>query len=430
MTLKKITQLTLACLFFNLISCSDESLQEPVVNKNNTIMQLEGEQSARIATIQSASTCSFSFNGNYSGSGYYKYPDRVISLCPQAGGTVTIYCNSIEVPNRFTVYDKARNFVASTDWIGYSSNSGPWGTSLNGPGTKTLTFSKGATDTYYLSVETVTQGITDAWEASVGCTNICPEPPVPSVSITPSASCGGTISGYYKYQPNGNYTYATSTLSLGSAVAGSTITLTLNPGTAPNKFTVLDANSAIVVSSSWLGVASYGGPWGSSLNNPGTKTISFVKGTSSTYYLKVETSVYNNNDDFTVSVACIAPPPSCVTSCGTNLNGSYGGSGYYTYPEKTLEFCTTPAGKTITISCNAYEVPNRFTIYDEYGNFVTGTQWIGYSTGPGPWGNFVLNGPGSFTLTFPKSTNKYRLKIETVTQGITDSWGVGIGCQN
>jgi len=75
------------------------------------------------------------------------------------------------VPNRFTIYDASGNYIASSGWIGYSSNPGPWGYSgISGPGSTTISFTKSSSvSTYKLRVETVTQGISDAWESSVSC---------------------------------------------------------------------------------------------------------------------------------------------------------------------------------------------------------------------------------------------------------------------
>lgn len=54
--------------------------------------------------------------------------------------------------------------------MGYAAYPGPWGMSLNTPQSKTISFNKGIVNAYTLRVQTVTQGYSDAWDASVGCT--------------------------------------------------------------------------------------------------------------------------------------------------------------------------------------------------------------------------------------------------------------------
>jgi hypothetical protein len=298
MQIKKIIPLFLLAVLLNVVSCSDEeNLKAP--NPNSEIEALSKlrpqEEAGRIQT----NGCGSYFNGSYTGSGYYTYPDRILTLCGTAGGTITIYCTALDVPNRFNVYDASNNLVASSGWMGYTSNPGPWGSSgIYGPSSKTISFTKSTSTTYKIRVETVTQGISDAWEASVGCTNVCIQ-------------------------------------------------------------------------------------------------------------------------------------PICPSSCSTFQNGNYTGSGYYTYPDRTLTFCPAQNGKTISVYCQSVEVPNRFTIYDANGNYVASSGWIGYSSNPGPWGYNGINGPGSTTITFTKSSSysTYKLRVETVTQGISDAWESSISCQ-
>jgi RHS repeat-associated protein len=114
--------------------------------------------------------CGSFLDGQHSGGGYYQYPDNMINLSNVAqSGAVQIYCDAIEIPNRFTVYDGNNNFVASTEWMGYADYGGPWGSSLNTPVHQTISFTK-QTNTYTLKVETSPpSNISDAWNASISC---------------------------------------------------------------------------------------------------------------------------------------------------------------------------------------------------------------------------------------------------------------------
>lgn len=106
-------------------------------------------------------------NGNYYGNGYYRYPDYVINLRSPVG-TVNLYLESYDVPNRFSIYDLQGNYVTGTDWMGYSTKYGPWGNSLNTAQTRTITFQK-TQSTYLLKVETVTSDYSDGWNANISC---------------------------------------------------------------------------------------------------------------------------------------------------------------------------------------------------------------------------------------------------------------------
>jgi hypothetical protein len=51
--------------------------------------------------------------------------------------------------------------------MGHVSYSGPWGTSLNTPETAILKFIRGVSSSFLLVVETVTQGVSDSWSATM-----------------------------------------------------------------------------------------------------------------------------------------------------------------------------------------------------------------------------------------------------------------------
>lgn len=74
-----------------------------------------------------------------------------------------------------------------------------------------------------------------------------------------------------------------------------------------------------------------------------------------------------------------------VYDCGSYLSGNYYTSGHYRYPDQWIDL-RTPVG-TVNISVQSYDVPNRFDVYDEDGNFVTSSGWMGYANYYGPWGS-------------------------------------------
>ena len=128
------------------------------------------------------------FNGSFGGNGNptHTYPIQTIdaALTPQ-GSIITVTCNANDVPNRMTISDAGGTVLASTGWFGVSSLSGPWGSSLNTPPTKQISFPRNNYSTYTLTVETVFQGTSDAWDVSVSCSLA----PPPTVLNGPPAYC-------------------------------------------------------------------------------------------------------------------------------------------------------------------------------------------------------------------------------------------------
>lgn len=111
-----------------------------------------------------------------------------------------------------------------------------------------------------------------------------------------------------------------------------------------------------------------------------------------------------------------------ISGCGGSFSRSYSGQGYYTYPQDTIDVSTTVEGSTINVQISAYDVPNRFTIYDALtGNNVASSPWMGYANYSGPWG-ISLNQPSSGTLYFTRtSSNTYYLKVETSVKTTSDA---------
>ncbi|MBC7510314.1 MAG: hypothetical protein H7320_16455 [Ferruginibacter sp.] len=117
-----------------------------------------------------------------------------------------------------------------------------------------------------------------------------------------------------------------------------------------------------------------------------------------------------------------------IYGCGSNISGNYSGDGYYMYPFYTLNFDTSPQDTKVNTTVYSADVPNRFNIYDSLGSLVAYTQWMGNVTYPGPWGT-SLNTPQTQTISFTtKTKGPYSLKVETVTQGYSDSWTASLSC--
>ncbi|WP_121356786.1 RHS repeat domain-containing protein [Flavisolibacter nicotianae] len=126
----------------------------------------------------------------------------------------------------------------------------------------------------------------------------------------------------------------------------------------------------------------------------------------------------------------VTAPPS---SCGQSFSGSSPAiSGFYTYPDQTINVHTVAQGGSISLYYDAIELPNNFTIYDgTTGAMIATTGWQGYATYEGQWGN-SLNTQPSGVLTFTRgASSTYILRVTTQTQQYeNDAWNASIACDS
>lgn len=113
--------------------------------------------------------CGGFLSGNSGTYGYQTYPLEEFGIpCSDESQTISVSVQALDVPNRFRILEAGGGALASSQWLGWTNNPGPWGASLNGPSSATLTFESSG-GLYFLEVETVVQGQTDAWEAGITC---------------------------------------------------------------------------------------------------------------------------------------------------------------------------------------------------------------------------------------------------------------------
>ena len=130
--------------------------------------------------------------------------------------------------------------------------------------------------------------------------------------------CGSYLSANYGSQ--GYYMYPAYNIDLSSTPQGSTITINVQSYDVPNRFTVSDANGQLIAYTNWMGYANYSGPWGQSLNTVESQYLTFVKDITSSFILKVETSVNTTSDSWNASISCSAP---ALTVINTNNVGLF-----------------------------------------------------------------------------------------------------------
>ncbi|MPR35838.1 hypothetical protein [Salmonirosea aquatica] len=259
-------------------------------------------------------------------------------------------------------------------------------------------------------------------------------------------SCGGYFDG--SYSGNGYYIYPSIALDFSGACNGGTVSVSFSAEDVPNRFTIRDQNSNVVVQSGlnqghngYIGSASNSGPWGGPFSGGGSETVTFIYDSSKSYTLNVETSTSGVTDHWTSTVGCttncpIVDPVVCGVPCGQYFDGNYGGSGFYIYPAIALSFPGVCNGKIVFIAVFAEDVPNRFTVRDQFGTAVAQSGqgqghngFIGTTSDYGPWGSPFSTGAGQETLSFVYDSSKtYTLNVETSTSSVTDHWSANKSC--
>jgi hypothetical protein len=129
--------------------------------------------------------------------------------------------------------------------------------------------------------------------------------PTPTPSMPVIDSCSKTYTG--TYTGTSFYTYPDQTLTVtGSSITG--LSIYCVEYDRPNRFTAYNS-SGFITSTGWVGTASYPGPWGTSLSNPGPKTMSYSYSSGNTpYYIRVEAGPADpsapTSDGYEYTVTC------------------------------------------------------------------------------------------------------------------------------
>ena len=312
------------------ISCEDSEVKKQntdAATPDNLSTNANAKIAPGVPVAALTSTCGGSWptNSYSTPNSLYTYPSKAIDVsCATTGATITILYDAMQLPNRFTVKDAGGVTIASSGgWRGFASYGGPWGPSLSTPLTGSFAFTKAAgVSTYYLFVETLTPSTpnTDTWSATASCTCVACTPSCPTgflcqngncvcvtncATSTPSPLGGsyGTANSLYTYTPTPQFT-------IPCTAAGTIVTVYYDALVLPNRFTVKTLSGTTLATSGWKGNASYGGPWGPSINTftGGSLTFTKVAG-QSTYQLVVETltpasGVTPGTDTWSAGVSC------------------------------------------------------------------------------------------------------------------------------
>lgn len=109
--------------------------------------------------------CGDYFYRSHSSAGYYTYPAVALDVsCISVNSTVSLNMMAHDVPNRFYVKKNGSSTVASTGWLGCTSEYGPWGGPFCNSASATLNFTRESGASYTIIVETVVHSTSDYWE--------------------------------------------------------------------------------------------------------------------------------------------------------------------------------------------------------------------------------------------------------------------------
>lgn len=137
-------------------------------------------------------------------------------------------------------------------------------------------------------------------------------------------------------------------------------------------------------------------------------------------------------EQYSSSVFVTANPTKDFSSCPANLSGINSSNDYYMYPSDYIDLYNNPTLE-MSLSYVSYGRPNRFTVYDESGNLVESSGWVGSASWEGPWGS-SLNTPttGSFTFDRDPGSTYYRVFVEAgpgnPSSPASNSWNASFVC--
>lgn len=119
-------------------------------------------------------------------------------------------------------------------------------------------------------------------------------------------------------------------------------------------------------------------------------------------------------------------------TCPANMTDNTSSSSIYTYPDKYIDLFNNPSTQ-LQLNYNAYDRPNRFTIYDENGNLVISSGWVGTASYSGPWGVSLNVSPiGQLNFNRDPAITYYTLRVEAGPANpenpISDNWEAQFSC--
>lgn len=296
--MKKILYLLLTVYLFSCESSFDGEEMESISNENLSNKEFSGEN------FRINSTGCGGFFGDFATRlntmVTYQQDLNITDLAVGQYFTVTFVAK--DLPNQFKIFS-GTNLIYTSQWLGYSSFPGIWGsaTSVNGPSSHTETIQKIYSGPYRVEVigqtapDSSYSPSTDNWEVWVSCGSdgTIPEPP------QPPGSCPNCYQFLYdEFLPINQTNIYLETFNFSCIPIGKRIGFNLDVQDIPNKFQILKDGQPISdpnAVSPWLGTANYPGQWGMSLSANGTYTITTIREAGAVYTLQVLTQTPPDN---------------------------------------------------------------------------------------------------------------------------------------
>ena len=258
--------------------------------------------------------------------------------------------------------------------------------------------------------------------------------PTPTQGPTPTPTatypgCGSSLQG--TYAPS-NQQSDRRLLDLSGASNGSTITVSYNGYDRPNRFTISNGLTNIIISGNngslsggWVGTASYQGPWGSSLARPASGSMTFIYDNTKTYELIVDignADPFNViSDSWDVTITCGGgTPPSPPNPTDTPIVASITPASIsYNFSPGQASTTGVTSGVTITVTGGQAHVQLYAQTITGYRtssslNFTSGMTGY-YSTGE----TTQTGSSGEATTSFYLSVGTYtaNLLVTSITSG-------------
>jgi hypothetical protein len=351
--------------------------------------------------------CNSFISGTYELSGGTVQTNFINLSTLENGGTVTVSYEAFGRPNRFAIKEDGLAIVGSSGWVGSDNTyGGSWGVAGSlGNSTGQFSFTYNNTKTYELIVD-IGQADesniqSDTWNVTLTC-NAPTQTPTPTATVTETPTQTPTVTPTVTETPTNTPT--------------ATVTQTQTPTPTP---TITDT------------------PTQTPTQTPSVTPTLTPTLTPTTTITPTITPTISLTPTLTPTISLtptLTPTPTFVAGCGSTLVGTYSQSGN-TVQTNFINLSTLANGGTVIVSYEAFDRPNKFTIYESGGTSVGTSGWVGSdNTYEGVWGDagsLPNINSGNFSFVYD-NTKTYELRVDVgganPSNILDDTWNVTLTC--
>ena len=351
--------------------------------------------------------CNSFISGTYAPSGATVQTQSINLSTLANGGTVTVSYEAFGRPNRFAIKEDGLAIVGSSGWVGSDNTyGGVWGVAGSlGNSTGQFSFTYNNTKTYELIVDIGSANESniqsDTWNVTLTC-NAPTQTPTPTATVTETPTQTPTQTPTVTETPTNTPTATATETPTPTPTATVTETPTQTPTQTPSVTPTLTPTLTPTVT----------------LTPTITPTITLTPTVTPTISL----------------TPTLTPTPTFVAGCGSTLIGTYSQSGN-TVQTNFINLSTLANGGTVIVSYEAFDRPNKFTIYESGGTSVGTSGWVGSdNTYEGVWGDagsLPNTNSGDFSFTY-NNTKTYELRVDiggaNPSNILDDTWNVTFTC--